>query len=150
VQSKLLRALQNGEIDPVGSCRSVNVGIRLVSATNRNLLQLVKEERFRGDLYYRISIFPVFVPPLGERRDDIPELVRHFIARFAASEGKQVTAIDSDAMDLLVRFPWPGNVRQLENAVFSAVVLADGDRLTLGDLGQIAQQAMGPATAPRF
>ncbi len=150
VQAKLLRALQNGEIDPVGSRRPVNVDIRLVSATNRNLLQLVKDERFREDLYYRISIFPIFVPPLAERREDIPELVRRFIARFAASEGKPVTAIDNDAMELLVQFPWPGNVRQLENAVFRAVVLADGDRLTMGDFGQIAQQAMGAATAARF
>ena len=150
MQAKLLRALQNGEIDPVGSRRPVNVDIRLVSATNRNLLQLVKDEPFRDDLFYRISIFPIFVPPLAERREDIPELVRRFIARFAASEGKPVTAIDKDAMELLVQFPWPGNVRQLENAVFRAVVLADGDRLTMGDFGQIAQQAMGAATAPRF
>ena len=121
-----------------------------MSATNRKLLQLVKDERFREDLYYRISICPIFVPPLAERREDIPELVRRFIARFAASEGKPVTAIDNDAMELLAQFPWPGNVRQLENAVFRAVVLADGDRLTMGDFGQVAQQAMGAATAARF
>ena len=152
IQVKLLRALQDGEIDPVGSKRSVNVDIRLISATNRDLLQLVEEERFREDLYYRLNIFPIHVPPLRDRRDDIPALVRTFVQRFAASESKAIAGVDDSVMELLVSYPWPGNVRQLENAVFRAVVLADGEHLQLDDFGQIAgrlaQAAQTTTTAP--
>jgi DNA-binding NtrC family response regulator len=152
IQVKLLRALQDGEIDPVGSKRPVNVDIRLISATNRDLLQLVEEERFREDLYYRLNIFPIHVPPLRDRRADIPALVRAFVQRFAASENKAIAGVDDSVMDLLVSYPWPGNVRQLENAVFRAVVLADGEHLKLDDFGQIAgrlsQVAQGTAAAP--
>ena len=112
--------------------------IRLISATNRDLLQLVESERFREDLYYRLNIFPIHVPPLRERREDIPALVRAFVQRFAASEGKTVTGVEDSVMDLLVSYPLPGNVRQLENAVFRAVVLADTEQLKLDDFGQIA------------
>jgi DNA-binding NtrC family response regulator len=154
IQVKLLRALQDGEIDPVGSKRPVNVDIRLISATNRDLQQLVEEERFREDLFYRLNIFPINVPPLRERREDIPELVRAFIQRFAASEGKAVSGVDDGVMDLLVSYPWPGNVRQLENAVFRAVVMADGETLKLDDFGQIAgrlaQAAQDTASASPF
>src|SRR5690349_5018203 len=124
-QVKLLRALQEGEIDPVGSKKSVKVNFRLISATNRDMIQLVKEGKFREDLYYRLNVFPITVPPLRDRIGDVPELARYFLARFAAEEGKRVTSISADAMDMLVSYAWPGNVRQLENAVFRAVVLAD-------------------------
>ncbi|MDP4021285.1 sigma-54 dependent transcriptional regulator [Methylobacterium sp. NEAU 140] len=142
-QVKLLRALQEGEVDPVGAKRSVRVDIRLVSATNRSLLDLVKQGKFREDLYYRLNVFPMTLPPLRARREDIPDLVRSFCARFSAEEGKRVRAISPEAMALLTRYPWPGNVRQLENALFRAVVLADGDELTVSEFPQIAAQVEG-------
>ena len=157
MQVKLLRALQEGEVDPVGARRPVKVDIRLISATNRNLIELVKQGRFREDLYYRLNVFPISLPPLRARRDDIPELARRFAARFAAEEGKKVRGLSSEATALLSSYDWPGNVRQLENTVFRAVVLADGDELTLAEFPQIAQQVEGfdvrvplaPAPAPQ-
>ncbi len=155
VQVKLLRALQDGEIDPVGAKRPIKVDFRLISATNQSLSRLVESGDFRDDLYYRLNVFPIRVPPLRERPEDIPELVRHFIARFAAEEGKpQLRGIAADALGMLSAHPWPGNIRQLENAVFRAVVLADGEELTLAEFPQIAAQheAQGDrglkATAP--
>ncbi|BDL40118.1 hypothetical protein MSPGM_27080 [Methylorubrum sp. GM97] len=140
---KLLRALQEGEVDPVGGKRAVRVDIRLISATNRSLLDLVKQGKFREDLYYRLNVFPMTLPPLRARREDIPDLVRSFCARFAAEEGKRLRGITAEAMALLSRYPWPGNVRQLENALFRAVVLADGDELTVAEFPQIAAQVEG-------
>ncbi len=142
-QVKLLRALQEGEIDPVGAKRPVKVNFRLVSATNRDMIQLVKEGKFREDLYYRLNVFPIWVPPLRDRLDDVPELAQHFLARFAAEEGKRVAAIDETAMRLLSTYNWPGNVRQLENALFRAVVLADASELTVAEFPQIAAQVDG-------
>ncbi len=143
-QVKLLRALQEGEIDPVGARRPVQVDFRLISATNRSLLNLVKDGKFREDLYYRLNVFPILIPPLRERREDIPELARHFIARFAAEEGKrQVTSIAPDAVSLLQAYDWPGNIRQLENAVFRAVVLCDETHLSVEEFPQIQVQLQG-------
>jgi DNA-binding NtrC family response regulator len=142
-QVKLLRALQEGEIDPVGSKKSVKVDFRLISATNRNMIQLVREGKFREDLYYRMNVFPIWVPPLRERLGDVPELAQHFMARFAAEEGKRINRISDEAMRLLQAYPWPGNVRQLENAVFRAVVLADGSELTVAEFPQIAAHVTG-------
>ncbi len=142
-QVKLLRALQEGEIDPVGAKRPVKVDFRLISATNRDMIELVKAGRFREDLFYRLNVFPIWVPPLRQRLDDVPELAHHFLARFAAEEGKRVTSISEHAMRLLTRYPWPGNVRQLENAVFRAVVLADGPELTVSEFPQIAMHVKG-------
>jgi DNA-binding NtrC family response regulator len=148
VQVKLLRALQDGEIDPVGARRPLRVDFRLISATNRSLLDLVKRSDFREDLYYRLNVFPIRVPPLRERRDDIPELVRTFTARFAAEEGKAfLRGVAVDALDLLYRYDWPGNIRQLENAVFRAVVLADGPMLTVNEFPQIAAHQNGGGEA---
>jgi DNA-binding NtrC family response regulator len=138
VQVKLLRALQEGEVDPVGGNRPVKVNVRIISATNRDLAAQVKSGGFREDLFYRLNVFPIEVPPLREREEDIPALVRHFIARFNAQEGKRVLDATSEAMDMLSSFPWPGNVRQLENAVFRAVVLCDGDYLTPADFPHIS------------
>jgi DNA-binding NtrC family response regulator len=154
-QVKLLRALQEGEIDPVGSKHPVKVDFRLISATNQNLIALVNEGRFREDLYYRLNVFPVWMPPLRERLEDVPELVRHFIARFAAEEGKRIDGIDADAVAMLQRYSWPGNIRQLENAVFRAVVLADTPMLSVNEFPQIAAHVDGyavtvpPAPAPK-
>ncbi len=147
IQVKLLRALQDGEIDPVGSRRPLKIDFRLISATNQSLATLVETGEFRDDLYYRLNVFPIRVPPLHERPEDVPELVRHFIARFAAEEGKpHLRGIDPAAMSVVSAYHWPGNIRQLENAVFRAVVLADGEQLTLQEFPQIAAQ-MGASSA---
>ncbi|MES0402225.1 MAG: sigma-54 dependent transcriptional regulator [Hyphomicrobium sp.] len=142
-QVKLLRALQDGEIDPVGSKRSIKVNFRLISATNRDIIQLVRDGKFREDLYYRLNVFPIWVPPLRERLNDVPELARYFMTRFAAEEGKRVSTISDDAMRLIVSYPWPGNVRQLENAVFRAVVLSDTSELSVAEFPQIAAHVTG-------
>jgi DNA-binding NtrC family response regulator len=142
-QVKLLRALQEGEIDPVGSKRPVKVNFRLISATNRDMIQLVKEGKFREDLYYRLNVFPIFVPPLRERIEDVPQLAQHFAARFTAEEGKRISGFSDEAMRLMQTYNWPGNVRQLENAVFRAVVLADSPQLTVAEFPQIAAHVEG-------
>jgi DNA-binding NtrC family response regulator len=142
MQVKLLRALQEGEVDPVGSKRPVKVDVRIMSATNRDLSELTRDGNFREDLFYRLNVFPIFVPPLRDRHGDIPALARHFISRFAAEEHKPVAGLSPEASDLLERFSWPGNVRQLENTIFRAVVLCDGSLLDVCDFPQIAA-AMG-------
>ncbi len=142
-QVKLLRAIQEGEVDPVGGKKSVRVDIRLISATNKSLLDQVKQGEFREDLYYRLNVFPIMLPSLRGRREDIPDLAKSFAARFAAEEGKRIRGFSPEAMALLQRYDWPGNVRQLENAVFRAVVLADADELTLAEFPQIAAQVDG-------
>ncbi|MDE2183922.1 MAG: sigma-54-dependent Fis family transcriptional regulator [Alphaproteobacteria bacterium] len=142
MQVKLLRALQEGEVDPVGAKRPVKVDVRIISATNRDLSELTREGHFREDLFYRLNVFPIFVPPLRERRADVPALARHFIARFTAEEHKAVAGLTPEAADLLEKYSWPGNVRQLENTIFRAVVLCDGSLLDVCDFPQIAT-AMG-------
>jgi len=142
MQVKLLRALQESEIDPVGAKRPVRVDVRIISATNRDLAELTREGRFREDLYYRLNVFPVMIPPLRERREDVPALAQHFVARFAAEENKQVSGFTAEALELLNAYSWPGNVRQLENTIFRAVVLWDSDALDVVDFPQIAS-AMG-------
>ncbi len=144
MQVKLLRAIQEGEIDPVGSTKPVKVDIRIVSATNRNLLEEVRNGNFREDLYYRLSVLPLTVPPLRERREDIPELIRHFVARIAAEEGRtNIKGASIQAIDMLRSYDWPGNIRQLENAIFRAVVLCDGDELGVNEFPQIALETHG-------
>jgi DNA-binding NtrC family response regulator len=142
-QVKLLRALQEGEVDPVGGKRPVKVDVRLISATNQNLIEQVKLGRFREDLFYRLNVFPITIPSLRSRRDDVPDLARRFMARFAAEEGKRLRGLTAECVALLSRYDWPGNVRQLENAVFRAVVLSDGDELTVAEFPQIAAQVEG-------
>jgi DNA-binding NtrC family response regulator len=143
-QVKLLRAIQEGEVEPVGGRKAVKVNVRVISATNRDLIADVKAGRFREDLFYRLHVFPISVPPLRERTEDIPDLVRHFIARFAAEEGKRLRSVTADALALLCAYRWPGNVRQLENTMFRAVVLADGDEIGVAEIPQIAAQAGEP------
>ncbi|HRK25138.1 MAG TPA: sigma-54 dependent transcriptional regulator [Beijerinckiaceae bacterium] len=153
-QVKLLRAIQEGEVDPVGGRRTVKVDIRLISASNRNLLDLVRQGKFREDLFYRLNVFPITIPPLRNRREEIPELARRFIARVSAEEGGTVRAISPAALELLQRYDWPGNVRQLENAMFRAVVLSESDELTVDEFPQIAREVEGfearipPVAAP--
>ena len=142
-QVKLLRALQEGEVDPVGAKRPVKVDIRIISATNQDMIKLVQDGKFREDLYYRLNVFPVMIPPLRERIEDIADLVRHFISRFSLEEGKKIDGISQQAMELLQRYPWPGNVRQMENAIFRAVVLADTPELGINEFPQIAAHVEG-------
>jgi DNA-binding NtrC family response regulator len=147
-QVKLLRALQDGEVEPVGGRTSVKVDVRIVSATNRDLIADVKAGRFREDLFYRLHVFPISIPPLRMRRDDIPELARHFVTRVAAEEGKRICGIDTRAMALLAAYHWPGNVRQLENTIFRAVVLADGEEIGTNELPQIVAHVSSDSVAP--
>ena len=142
-QVKLLRALQEGEVDPVGSKKTIKVNFRLIAATNRDMIELVKEGKFREDLYYRLNVFPVLVPPLRNRTDDIDELVGYFITRFAAEECKKIDGLHPDALRLLKAYNWPGNVRQLENTIFRAVVLSEESLLTVADFPQIAAHVEG-------
>lgn len=144
-QVKLLRAIQEGEVDPVGGRKTVKVDIRLISATNRDLIEAVRQGRFREDLYYRLNVFPISIPPLRNRREDIPALARRFLARIGAEEGRKIRGIAAEALNLLQRFDWPGNVRQLENTMFRAVILCEGDELTVADFPQVAQAVEGYA-----
>ena len=146
-QVKLLRAIQESEVEPVGARKPVKVDVRIISATNRDLIADVKQGRFREDLFYRLHVFPITVPPLRQRPADIPALARHFLALFAAEEGKRIRAITPDALQLLSAFRWPGNIRQLENAVFRAVVLADGDCIGIDEFPQISAQISAPVTS---
>jgi DNA-binding NtrC family response regulator len=147
VQVKLLRAIQEGEVEPVGGKRPIRVNVRLISATNRNLLTDVKSGRFREDLFYRLHVFPIMAPPLRERAEDIAGLARHFLLRFAAEEGKRITSLDADALQLLSSYHWPGNVRQLENAIFRAVVLAEAEEIGRAEFPQIAAHMSRPQIA---
>ncbi|MGD2134015.1 MAG: sigma-54 dependent transcriptional regulator [Maricaulaceae bacterium] len=140
MQVKLLRALQEREIDPIGSKRPVTVDVRIISATNRDLAERVKEGAFREDLFYRLNVFPIEVPPLRRRKEDVALLVDHFIARFNAQEGRRVQGPSPETLAMLKAFDWPGNVRQLENAVFRAVVLCEGETLQPSDFPQISGQ----------
>jgi len=147
MQVKLLRALQESEIDPIGAKRSVKVDVRIVSATNRDLSQAVAEGRFREDLYYRLNVFPIEAPALRERKEDIPALVDHFIRRFNVEEGKAVVGASPETLACLTAFDWPGNVRQLENTVYRAIVLADAPYLQPHDFPAISGIAMPPPEA---
>ncbi|HSV03527.1 MAG TPA: sigma-54 dependent transcriptional regulator [Phenylobacterium sp.] len=144
VQVKLLRALQESEIDPIGAKRSIKVDVRIVSATNRDLSQAVSEGRFREDLFYRLNVFPVEAPALRERKADIAPLVEHFVRRFNVEEGKSVVGAAPETMACLSAFDWPGNVRQLENAVYRAIVLADAPYLQPHDFPAISGVAAPP------
>ncbi len=142
MQVKLLRALQEGEIDPVGSKRSVKVDVRIVSATNRDLAGAVAGGTFREDLFYRLNVFPIEAPSLRERRDDIAALIDHFVGRFNVEEGKRIAGASPETLALLTAFDWPGNVRQLENTIYRAIVLADAPFLQPHDFPAISGVAM--------
>ena len=130
-QVKLLRVLQEQEFEPVGSSRTVHVDVRVIAATNRDLEEAVRAGRFRSDLFYRLNVFPIQVPPLRERRSDIPLLVMFFLSRFAKKLGKKVEAVPQGIMDLLTAYDWPGNIRELQNLIERAVVLSQGPVLRL-------------------
>ncbi|MFK7902214.1 MAG: sigma-54-dependent transcriptional regulator [Nitratireductor sp.] len=141
LQVKLLRAIQEGEIDPVGAKQPTKVDIRIISATNRDLKDEVKEGRFREDLYYRLNVLPMKIPSLKDRKEDIPNLVFKFVKRMTKEEKRlDICSINPKVMDMLKRHSWPGNIRELENAIFRAIVLCEGDELTLDEFPQIAAQ----------
>jgi formate hydrogenlyase transcriptional activator len=129
LQPKLLRALQEQEFERLGSTRTVRVDVRLVAATNRNLAQMVADGKFRSDLFYRLNVFPVQLPPLRERCEDIPLLVRHFTQQFAKKMGRRIESIPADVMEALVHYPWPGNVREMQNVIERAVILSQNGGL---------------------
>jgi formate hydrogenlyase transcriptional activator len=126
LQAKLLRVLQEGEFEKLGSTQTQRANVRLIAATNHDLKELVSRKTFRSDLYYRLNVFPIFVPALRDRPEDVPQLVRHFVAKFAAEMGKQIDDIPADAMTALVSHPWPGNVRELQNFIERSVILTPG------------------------
>jgi formate hydrogenlyase transcriptional activator len=126
LQPKLLRVIQEHEFERLGSTHTIHTDVRLVAATHNDLRKMVAENRFRSDLYYRLNVFPVTMPPLRERRDDIPALVRHFAGLFSRQMSKRIEVIAQDVMDAMARYAWPGNIRELENYVERAVILSGG------------------------
>jgi formate hydrogenlyase transcriptional activator len=153
LQPKLLRVLQEQEFERLGATRTIRVNVRLVAATNRDLAQMVADGRFRSDLYYRLNVFPLTLPPLRERQDDIPRLVRHFTQRFARRMGRRIETIPTAVMDALVRYPWPGNVRELQNVIERTVILSPGPALQVpvADLQAVPARtatAVGAVAAP--
>ena len=134
VQTKLLRVLQEKVIERVGSCEPVPADVRVVAATHQNLERLIQQERFRDDLYYRLNVIPIAVPPLRDRREDIPELMQHFLVQFARQLNRPLPEVDDDAMIAILNYPWPGNIRELRNVVERAIVLAEGPFITIEQL----------------
>ena len=133
LQTKLLRMLQDGQFERLGSSQTISVDVRVIAVTNRDLEEGVGSGRFRKDLYYRLQVFPITVPPLRDRREDIPLLVRAFVEKFARKSGKTIDTVAAEAMEALQRYPWPGNVRELQNVIERAVINTRGPGLRLMD-----------------
>ncbi len=152
LQPKLFRALQEQEFERLGGTRTIRVDVRLVAATNRDLGHMVADGRFRSDLYYRLNVFPVVLPPLRERTEDIPMLARHFTQRFARRMGRRIENIPVAVMDALVRYPWPGNIREMQNVIERAVILSRGLELQipLSEFKQQTKAASADFTSPFF
>jgi PAS domain S-box-containing protein len=146
VQVKLLRVLQEREFEPVGATRATQINVRVIAATNRDLSENVRKGTFREDLFYRLNIFPIQVPPLRERQPDVPALARHFVTEFARRMGRPARQISVDAMRLLSAYPWPGNVRELANVLERAVILCDGPVILEQHLGALARNTASPST----
>ena len=151
LQAKLLRVLQEQEFERVGGSNLIKVDVRVIAATNRDLFRSASEGTFRQDLYYRLNVFPVQLPPLRERREDIPPLVHYFVRRFSLKIGRKITRIQRETMERLVSYSWPGNVRELENVIERAVILSRGVELEVapGVLPEMEAVAPSPAPAPR-
>jgi formate hydrogenlyase transcriptional activator len=145
LQPKLLRVLQEREFERLGGTRTLRVDVRLVAATNRNLTKMVEEGLFRSDLYYRLNVFPVLVPPLRERAEDIPLLVRYFVQKYARRMDRRIETISAEEMEALIRYHWPGNVRELENLVERAVILSPGPELRV-PVAELKQPSDAPSS----
>jgi formate hydrogenlyase transcriptional activator len=135
LQPKLLRVLQEREFERLGSTRTLRTDARLIAATNRDLKAMVEEQKFRSDLYYRLKVFPIRVPPLRERKEDVPLLVRHFVHEFSRRNNRVINTIPSETMEALVRYHWPGNIRELQNVIERAVILSKGTMLNVSLAG---------------
>jgi formate hydrogenlyase transcriptional activator len=144
LQPKLLRVLQEKEFERLGGTRTIEVDVRLVAATNRNLAQMVEEDLFRRDLYYRLNVFPILIPPLRERSEDIPLLVRYFVQKYARQMDRHIETISADELDALTRYHWPGNVRELQNLIERAVILSPGPELRL-PVAELKQPSEAPS-----
>jgi formate hydrogenlyase transcriptional activator len=144
-QPKLLRVLQEQEFERLGSTRTLRVDVRVVAATNRDLEQMVAEKTFRNDLYYRLRVFPLLMPPLRERQEDIPALVRYFVQKYSRLMNRQIESITTDTLDTLVHYSWPGNIRELENLIERAVILSPGPALKvpMAELKPMADSPQG-------
>jgi Nif-specific regulatory protein len=148
VQIKLLRTLQEREFERVGGAETIKVDVRLVSATNRDLETMIRDGKFREDLYYRLNVFPIHLPPLRDRVEDLPRLVEHFVAKFARNAGKAVRGVSADGLALMQTYGWPGNVRELENVIERAMIVARGAEITPADLDFGRRGASAPSTVP--
>jgi transcriptional regulator with GAF, ATPase, and Fis domain len=134
LQVKLLRVLQDGEIRRIGESKSIQIDVRIVAATVKDLSREVNESRFREDLFYRLNVLPIHIPPLRERKEDIPLLIQHFIGKHNQSMNKNVAGIDHKALEALMNYKWYGNVRELENTIERAIVLADKSNIEVENL----------------
>jgi DNA-binding NtrC family response regulator len=134
LQAKILKVLESGEVLPIGDTKLQFVDVRIIAATNQNLEELINEGKFREDLYYRLNVIEVKIPPLRERREDVDVLVRHFIDKYSKENNKKVTGIVSEALEVLLNYSWPGNIRELSNVIERAVVLAGGEKIGIGEL----------------
>jgi DNA-binding NtrC family response regulator len=148
LQVKLLRVLQEKTFEPVGSSKTVRVDVRIIAATHQDLPRLIEENRFREDLYYRLNVFPIANPPLRARREDIPLLVHHFLDIAAQERHSKVDAISDEAMECLVAYDWPGNIRELENTVERLAILAGGSEIVVEDLPEQLRGTRSPAGSP--
>ncbi|HJT68164.1 MAG TPA: sigma-54 dependent transcriptional regulator [Pyrinomonadaceae bacterium] len=150
IQAKLLRALQERKIRRVGGTHEISVDVRVIAATNRDLRAMVSDGRFRDDLYYRINVLSIDVPPLRERREDIPVLIDYFLKKHTKNTSRLITGLTPETKKLMVDYSWPGNVRQLESAIERAILLAEGEKITLEDLPTEVRQDVGPASEGTF
>jgi formate hydrogenlyase transcriptional activator len=146
-QIALLRVLQERQLERVGGTRAIPVDVRVVAATNRDLFAAVAEGAFRSDLFYRLNVFPIQVPSLRRRKEDVPLLVEYFVRKCAEQMGKKIRKIDERSMELCEAYPWPGNIRELQNIVERSVILCDGETLTI-DEAWLSIQAPAPSRSP--
>jgi len=146
LQPKLLRVLQEQEFERLGSTRTIKTDVRLIAATNRDLAKMVEQQQFRTDLFYRLNVFPIVIPPLRERRDDIPILTRYFVAKYAKAMNRPIERIPASVMDALVRYPWPGNIRELQNFLERAVILSAGPVLK-APLAELRESKVKPTSS---
>jgi formate hydrogenlyase transcriptional activator len=150
LQAKLLRAVQEQEFERLGSCHTIHVNVRMIAATHRNLPEMIREGKFREDLFYRLNVFPLAIPPLRERREDMPLLVNYFVSKLSRQMGRQIKTIPMRTMELLTNHPWRGNVRELANFIERAVILSQGDELQVPIAELNASHARGLAPASTF